>query len=296
MLFSFVTTRSSYVPTEVIGHGATSSVVLVKDPKGRGTVAVKRFHRHIYESIFMAEIEILVKLNHPCILRLLKSTLPTQACQAAIQMEWAEYGSLARVLQLVQSGQPPPFWNSTGISIIISGIVLGMRFMHSRGYIHQDLNPSNILVSGEGGALISDFGSSRSESTGITPTSSGADQYGAPEICYEDDWTRQVDVYSFGLILYEVLVDSPVFGEKEGPDDLIDKKLTGYVPEMGSQVSYVMSLIIQSCLEVEPGIRPSFDDILKMFQEFDFCMLPGTDIRTVWNYVRAVTDWELSPH
>jgi hypothetical protein len=296
MLFNFVTAWSSHVLTDVIGRGASSTVFLVNDPRWHGTFAIKRFHPHISDSLCMAEIEILVKLNHPCIVRILKYSLPTNSLQAEIQMEWAANGSLAGVLQLVRSGQPPPFWNPTGISIIVSGIVLGMRFMHSRGFIHQDLNPSNNLVNAEGKTLISDFGSSRCESVEITPTSSGTDQYGAPEMCYDDDWTRQIDVYSFGLILYEILVGSPVFAEHEDPDELTEKQLLGYVPEMGSRVSPFMGQVIRTCLELNPSIRPSFDDILTKLETHDFEVLPGTDKATVREYVRAVTAWELSPH
>jgi serine/threonine protein kinase len=169
-----------------------------------------------------------------------------------------------------------------------------MRFMHSRCYIHQDLNPSNILINGEGRALISDFGSSRSESVDITPTSSGTDQYGAPEIFYSEDWTRQVDVYSFGLILYEILIGSPVFGDKEDSDNVIEKKLSGYIPEMGSRVSSVVNWIIKACLRSDPSLRPSFACLFHLFDQFGFALVPGIDKETVWEYVKAVTDWELS--
>jgi serine/threonine protein kinase len=111
-------------------------LVLVNDPKGVGTFAIKRFHRHVSQCVFMVEIETLVKLNHPCILRILRYTLPTKSSQAEIHLEWAQNGSLARVLKLVGSGQCQSFWNPTGTSILIMGIVLGMRFTHSRGFIH----------------------------------------------------------------------------------------------------------------------------------------------------------------
>jgi hypothetical protein len=96
--------------------------------------------------------------------------------------------------------------------------------------------------------------------------------------------------------LYEILIGSPVFGEHEDPDDVIAKKLSGYVPELGSEVPPVLDATIQACLASDPRIRPSFDDILKLFQEFDFDILPRTDVDTVRRYVWAVTDWELSPH
>jgi serine/threonine protein kinase len=244
----------------------------------------------------MPEIETLVRLNHPCILRILKYSLPTKSSPAEIHLEWAQYGSLARILELVQCGQRPSFWNPTGIAIIITGIVLGMRFMHSHRFIHQDLNPSNILVNSDGRALIGDFGSSRFESDDITPRSSQNDEYAAPEICYDDDWSSKVDVYSFGLILYEVIVGSPVFHANETLDDIVIKKLTGFLPSLPSEVSGFMSRLIRACLAFDPSVRPSFNEILRRLDADDFLILPETDNETVREYLMAVTDWELINH
>jgi serine/threonine protein kinase len=297
MLSDFVGARSSYISIEAVGIGASSTVILAKDPKDSNSpFAVKRFHPHINQIVFMPEIETLVRLNHPCILRILNYSLPTKSSPAEIHMEWAEHGSLARVLTLVQCGQFPSFWNPTGIAIIVTGIVLGMRYMHSRCFIHQDLNPSNILVNSDGRALIGDFGSSRSESDNITPRASQNDEYTDPEICYYDDWSSKVDVYSFGLILYEVVVGSPVFRPNDPPDEIVEKKMTSFLPSIPSEVPPSMVRLIHACLAFDPSIRPSFDDILTMLEEIYSSVLPDAGWETFREYVKAVTDWELTHH
>jgi serine/threonine protein kinase len=166
--------------------------------------------------------------------------------------------------------------------------------MHSRGFIHQDLNPSNILANCEGRALIGDFGSSRFASDDITPRSSQNDEYTAPELFCYDDWSSKVDVYSFGLILYEVVVGSPVFRANEPPDDILEKKLTSFLPSIPSGVSPMMESIIHACLQFDPSKRPSFHDILEFFVARNFSIVPGTENGTVQRYVKAVTDWELT--
>jgi serine/threonine protein kinase len=289
-LSDFAIDESSHLPTEEIGHGSSSTVLLVKDRNG--TFAIKEFHHAVFQSTIINEVLVLAKLNHPCVLRLLGYVLPGKSSPAEIHMEWAQNGSLARVLGLVRTGRCPSFWNPTGIAIIISGIVLGMRFVHSHGFIHQDLNPSNILLNDRGRALIADFGSSRWESPDITPHASGSDQYTAPELYIEDDWGQKIDVYSFGLILYELLVGSPVFREDELRDDILEKKLTGFMPAMGYRISPSMSNLIQACLQLDPILRPSFDDILIFCQRINFGIVPGADSRTVFEYVSGVTDWE----
>jgi hypothetical protein len=280
--------------TEEIGRGASATVYLVRDSKRFGTFALKRFREGVYQSVYIAEFEILVKLNHPCILRIFKFVPPTKSSPAEIHMEWAQNGSLEVFLERVRRGEVPSLWNPTGIAIIIIGIVFGMRFMHSRGFIHQDLNPSNILLNAQGRALIADFGSSRSESVDITPTSSANDHYTAPEIHLEDDWGRKVDVYSFGLILYELLVGAPVFRQGEPPDDILEKKCLGFVPHMESRISPSMRNLIQACLRFDPESRPSFDDIFTTCTGSFFRIVSGADNRVVLNYVSALTEWELS--
>jgi serine/threonine-protein kinase len=206
MMYDLVITRPLSRPIEIIGRGGTSTVILMKDPNGIQTFAIKHFHSDIPESAFMSELETLVKLNHPCILRIFGYVLPAKRSQAEIHMEWASNGSLSRAYRIIKTSQCPFFLKPTGLSIIICGIVLGMRFMHSRGFIHQDLKPSNILINDKGRVVIGDFGSSRNVNADITPVGAGTLQYAAPELGEEVDWTSRVDVYSFGLILYELLV------------------------------------------------------------------------------------------
>jgi serine/threonine protein kinase len=243
----------------------------------------------------MNELQILVRLNHPCILRIYGFVLPSKTEQAEIQMEWPSNGSLSRVMKLIHGPQCPRFWNPTGIAIIICGIVLGMRFMHSLGFIHQDLKPSNILLSEKGRVLISDFGSSRSEYVDITPTAAGTVQYAAPEM-FQDllDPTRKVDVYSFGLILYELLFGCPVFPADEPPFTIIRQKRSGYIPPIGRDITPAMKSLIEKCLQLNADDRPSFDAILAHFETKDFEIVQGADGHTVSEYVLGIRDWESS--
>jgi serine/threonine protein kinase len=295
MMYDYVTTRSSSPVTTVLGHGASSTVVLVKDANGRRSRAIKHFRASVSESALMNELQILVRLNHPCILQIYGFVLPSKTEQAEIHMEWASNGSLSRVMKLVHSPQCPIFWNPTGIAIIICGIVLGMRFMHSRGFIHQDLKPSNILLSEKGRVLISDFGSSRNEYVDITPTAAGTVQYAAPEL-FQDllDPTRKVDVYSFGLILYELLVGRMVFPDDEPQFPIIRKKRSGYIPPIGRDITPAMKILIEKCLQLNADDRPSFDDILATFEKQAFAIVQEADQRTVSAYVLGIRDWESS--
>jgi serine/threonine-protein kinase len=264
----------------------------MKDPNGFRTFAIKYFHSDIPESAFIGEIETLVKLNHPCILRIFGYVLPSKTSQAEIHMEWASNGSLSRAYRIIKTPQCPSFLKPTGLSIIICGIVLGMRFMHSRGFIHQDLKPSNILINSQGRVVIGYFGSSRNVNADITPIPAGTLQYAAPELGEEVEWTLKVDVYSFGLILYELLIGSVVFREGDFPFDILRRKRAGYIPEFGIEVFPWIEDLIRGCLELDPGVRPSFDDILHIFERENFKIVSGAEQGTVSEYVSGILDWE----
>jgi serine/threonine protein kinase len=99
-------------------------------------------------------------------------------------------------------------------------------------------------------------------------------------------------VYSFGLILYELLAGSPVFGEYDVPFDIIRRKRGGYIPEFGIDVFPSMQDLIRGCLELNPAVRPSFDDIVVLFATIDFEIVSEADQGTVFEYVRGILDWE----
>jgi serine/threonine protein kinase len=90
------------------------------------------------------------------------------------------------------------------------GIARGMRHIHSRNIIQRDPKTGSILLGREHHACVADFGSSRFDRfAAMVTTISGTSLYMAPEQ-YESTYDRRVDVFSFGLILYESFQGKPV--------------------------------------------------------------------------------------
>jgi serine/threonine protein kinase len=203
-----------------------------------------------------------------------------------MHIELAEHGSLQRVMEQGQAA-PEEFWNPTGKAIIICGIVLGMRFVHSKGYIHGDLKPSNILIKTGGTALISDFGTSRLESADAKSTSDGGSvHYSAPELFLSEGvGTTKSDVFSFGLVSYEILTGSAVFPGSMLVFPVMRKLRSLELPAIPSSCGKLMQDLIHRCWLREPASRPSFDDILNEYQKADFELVPGVDRLKVRQYV-----------
>jgi serine/threonine protein kinase len=298
MMFPFVLEQSERPPLppkqSIIGCGGFSTVFLVKDANGAGKFALKRFDRGKFDpSTLMREAETLAKLNHPCIVEIRSFLLPSETEPAEIHMEYAPNGSLDRILTLVRQGAKPSFWTPTGIGIIICGIVLGMRFMHSHNFVHQDLKPANFLLIVDGRTLISDFGTSRCKAVDHTPThDTGTPYYAAPELYEEKERTEKVDVFSFGLILYEVLVGRAVFPKSLTPMDIIRLHRAGERPEIPDTVFPVMKMLIGKCWSPNSSERPSFNDIIQEITSNSFQVVPGAQRSQIGEYVQGVLDWE----
>jgi serine/threonine protein kinase len=232
------------------------------------TISQEIFDQHQ----FCREIEALVHLNHPCILRILGWSPPTHSHSAEIHTEYAENKSLDRVLNQGRCGATPSFWTATGKMSIVCGVIIGMRYVHRQGYIHRDLKPSNILINGRGEAMISDFGTSRLECDDNTLTpDSGTVHYAAPEQFYADArCTRSVDVFSFGSILYEIVSGSPVFARSEPPHPIMRKLFAGDMPRLSNRHENWIQMLISRCWSKDPESRPSFDDIRAEFHSRHF--------------------------
>jgi serine/threonine protein kinase len=293
----FLLDRSQSRRPGVIGYGAFSMVFLANNATGPGQFVVKRFlYGQLTKSQFEREISALPKLNHPCVLRFLGYRLPEDDQCAEIYMEYASNGSLASVLTKAASKPAPSFWNATGIAIIICGIVLGMRFIHSRGFIHYDLKPSNILLNGQGRTLIADFGTARDSSFDCTLSNDpGTVPYSAPEMFDGSSPTSKADVFSFGIILYEILVGERFYGCDGSLHQILGKLANRSLPAIPSSVLPSMRKLISNCLQFDSNLRPSFDDILTLLTRNDFEILAGPDRSRIREYVQGICSTESIP-
>jgi serine/threonine protein kinase len=295
----YLTTPSSSPALPLIGTGGSSTVLLQKDPVTDRDIAVKRIFSQGYdETVFLREIETLIKLNHPCVVRIHGCVLPRETRYPEIHMEYAVNGSLRSVFNKIKHGTRPAFWNSTGIGIIICGIVFGMRYVHSRGFIHRDLKPENILINRNGHPLIADFGTTRpvEDRATLTPET-GTVYYAAPEMYREsENICPKVDVFSFGLILYEILAGRPVFPSDEQPFPVMRQLFAGEMPAVPDNIGSFMHGLILRCWSLDPANRPSFDDIVNDFETCEFNISPGSSSDTIKEYFCSIKAWETTPN
>lgn len=286
-----------------LGAGAYGTVSLVRNKATGELWAAKSINENFLgkssllgtEKI-MSEVKLLNTLEHPCILGVKALVMPsTEQSEWAIVTEYMENGTIAELLEKVKEakdGKTPEVWTHTNVAIIVVGIVLGMRHIHRKSVLHRDLKPSNILLSKEFHPRIGDFGLSRmidlDESGSSLSRQVGTPAYMAPEMCKNVQYTNKVDVFSFGLILFELLTGHRAFSAVSLFDHIADL-VKGVRPAVPDEVVPNMRDLIKACWSDNPDERPSFSQIFKKLHDIDFKIWDDVDSSRVKKYVADVT-------
>jgi len=245
----------------VAGRGATAAV---RRGNWKGTpVAVKTMFNVDVES-FEKEVRALEQVGpHPCVLEVLG------ICKEA--------NSLAIVTQFISKGNLGEWINSRGSMItwelallMAMDISRGMLHIHEAGLIHRDLKPSNLLVSSlslnddDVRIKICDFGIARELRQKMTQAI-GTPVFMAPEM-YTSKYDGKVDVYAFGLILYEIFTGlSPYI---EIPNfELPDQVIKGTRPTIPENIPPILRDLMAQCWAGDPQTRPDFNQILEVLKQ-----------------------------
>jgi serine/threonine protein kinase len=154
-----------------------------------------------------------------------------------------------------------------------------MRYIHSQHVIHRDLKPSNIFLDARHEVRIGDFGSGTLSTLDATQTRErGTLCYMAPEQ-RSDDYTNKVDVYSFGLIFYEILTGVKVFPSSLGVFATCEAARSGRRPAIPGWITNWVHDLIEACWSVDPDVRPSFADIADELKRHQFIVHHMADVR-----------------
>jgi eukaryotic-like serine/threonine-protein kinase len=196
---------------EKIGSGGMSSVYRAFDPMLERWVAIKLMHRDISNDPdqlerFRREARAVAQLNHPHVVTVIDAGEDDGA--PYIVFEYVEGETLKdRIRRL---GRLPV---SEAVAYAIE-IGRALESAHANRLVHRDVKPQNVLIDGDGRAKVTDFGIARSlEAQGLTATGRvlGTTDYVSPEQALGHEVTGQSDIYSLGIVLYEMLTGETPF-------------------------------------------------------------------------------------
>lgn len=190
---------------EIIGKGAISTVFLAKDiDEGLKYFAIKEISKeqlllkNVKLEIIYKEIEIHSSLNHPNIIKLHSYEENEENFQ--LLMDYQERGSLHSYIQ-TNKGRISELQAYHFFIQILSAV----SFLHKNDIIHRDIKPENILLDQNLNVKLCDFGWAVKFGVGFRETFCGTFEYMAPEIVNEVPYDFQIDVWSLGVLLYEIL-------------------------------------------------------------------------------------------
>jgi serine/threonine protein kinase len=203
-----------YAFRSLIGKGSAAYVILADDRESNSAVAVKILRPEVAtivgEKRFRREVDILSRLEHPNILRLLDHG--TLEHHGLFMVTPFVNGETLRS-RLRREKQLPV----AAAIAIVEQIASALDYAHGRGVIHRDIKPANILLP-EGSVIVADFGISRAitsdQSVTVTGTgvSVGTPEYMSPEqISAHGNLDQRSDIYSLGCVTYELLSGKPPF-------------------------------------------------------------------------------------
>jgi serine/threonine protein kinase len=197
----------------------------------------------------------------------------------------SEYHGIGSLKGLLSQARHDRWWTIRRRTNCIVGLVVGMKYIHNEGFIHRDLKPDNILIDDELHIRICDFGSSRTFESGITMSTFDAETplYMAPEVD-EGHYDSKIDVYSFGLILYEIVSCDGLFSNSGNKTSLCVKLRNGWRPELGPEIPLLSRNLIEGCWNVDASCRPSFEEIWYELCANDFNVISGSDKADVDSY------------
>ncbi|KAL2940478.1 putative serine/threonine-protein kinase PBL9 [Bienertia sinuspersici] len=308
-----IATRN-FRPDSVLGEGGFGCVykgwidenTFAPTRPGSGMlIAVKRLNHEGFQGHreWLTEINFLGQLRHPNLVNLIGYCLEDE--HRLLVYEFMPRGSLENHLfrsefhQLGSSYVEPLSWNLR--MKIVLGAAKGLEFLHSpkTKVIYRDYKPSNILLDSDFEAKLSDFGLAKDgpcDDQGYVSTRvMGTQGYAAPEYVATGHLTPKNDIYSFGVVLLEIMTGRRVIDDnrtnrekdlvkwampylrKEKISRIMDTRIQGQYSSRSAKI--IGNLVIQ-CLSVDPRFRPNMGEVVSTLEQLQDCK-PASDLYPV---------------
>jgi serine/threonine protein kinase len=249
-----------YLVRRLIGEGGMGKVYEAEERLSKRRVALKVLRHELARSeegrrLFLNEMNILSHLDHPNVVRCLACTEADG--QLVMALELLEGKTLRTILS--ERGRLP--WDEAAALALQITSALTVAHRQEPAIIHRDLKPENIMVLADGTVKVMDFGIAKvlQAISRTTTQSVGTLQYMSPEQIDAHEIDARSDLYSLGLVLYEMLSGGAPFASAS-PRELLNLQCTAPAPELSDEVRTGLPAGIErlvfSLLEKKPEDRP----------------------------------------
>jgi serine/threonine-protein kinase len=250
-----------------VGKGAFGTVILVNDTHVDEQIVLKFINTQMASDEgavkrFIHELRYTRKITHPNVIRIYD--LLNFGTWSAISMEYFDSHTLGQEIKKQRTEDVKHALN------IIDQICKGMEAAHKEGVIHRDMKPANILIDEQGLVKVVDFGiaaAARNSETRLTKTGTlvGTPTYIAPEQVLGKPVDNRTDIYSLGVIMYEMLSGKPPY---QGEDymSLMYQHVQGGAPllyTINPEISKTLSAVVAKAMATDPDKRYQTMDELR---------------------------------
>lgn len=251
---------SRYEIRNLIGHGAMGQVYLGYDLEDRQEIAIKELRPEFIAqdpelvTRFEREADVLRRLNHPNIVKMHGTFAEND--RHYLVMDYVGGGSLRDV---IRSQSPLAIPHIVDIGIELSD---ALARVHRLDIIHRDIKPANVLLDIDGTPRLTDFGVAHvTDETRLTQTGYvfGTYAYVSPEACFGTHIDARTDIWSFGVMLYELLIGTVPFHETS-PAAIVTAILSQPAPDMRKlrpDIPEALANLIYQMLQKDPERRIS---------------------------------------
>ncbi|MEM9951289.1 MAG: protein kinase [Chloroflexota bacterium] len=263
----------AYTIDSPIGRGGMATVYKAYHERLDRHVAIKLMHETFlqdenFRERFQREARIIAKLEHPAIVQIYDSDEYKNT--PYLVMKYVEGMTLKK--QFIKKGM-----TIEEIERIMTRVAEGLDYAHSRGVLHRDMKPSNILLDNSGNAYITDFGLARIAEAGASTISHdmmlGTPYYISPEQAQgSKDLDHRTDIYSLGIILYELLTGQVPF-QADTPYAIVH----GHIytkPELPSKVNPDLTSSIDKVLSraLEKNRENRYPSAIALMRDFSLAI------------------------
>lgn len=241
-----------------LGRGGMGEIYKADDLNLNQTVALKFLPRHLTGNVrwlerFRAEVRLSRQVTHPNVCRVYDLVEDQSVC--FISMEYIDGEDLSVLLRRI--GRLP----ADKAVELARQLCAGLAAAHDRGVLHRDLKPANIMVDGRGHVRITDFGIaalSGDMEANQRGMRAGTPAYMSPEQAAGRELSVRSDLYSLGLVLYEIVTGRSAYPERSPEEGLPASRRTppAAPSTIVSDVPSAMERMILRCLSFDPQQRP----------------------------------------